>query len=356
MIANPAELRRLIVVQTWGIGDMIMTTPMLSALRRRLPLAEITLIAGAQRVSEVVSVGNRGLCDHVYSIGTGRKRLPRLARILLQLRGRRPDAAFLAVGANSGIAYGLRFITGVPIVCGSSPSRERSGLTHWVPDDLTRHRVWSNDAILRALLPDVESPGSTSFYISPTARKIANKHWEEWGFDGCPVVAFHPGSHPRDGLDKRFPVESCRVVINRLVSTRPDVHVVVLIGPDELELLPEFVKITHPRVRIVTGLSLTVIAAILERTKALVAGDSGLGHIGAAVGTSVLTLFGPTRPERIGPWGNRVAVIRAEVREGLLCRPCYGTQLYGQCPYNVKCMNAISTDEILTELTSTILL
>jgi ADP-heptose:LPS heptosyltransferase len=158
-------------------------------------------------------------------------------------------------------------------------------------------------------------------------------------------VALHPGSDPNRGLDKRLPVEKCAGVIRQLLARSDDVRVLIFIGPDEMDLLPRFRALRHPRVVLATGLKLPVIAGLIGKSKVLLAGDSGLGHIGAAVGVPVVSLFGPTYPQRIRPWGGSNVVLRADAPPP--CMPCYDTPLYGKCPHGQKCLTAIEESTVV---------
>ena len=84
--------------------------------------------------------------------------------------------------------------------------------------------------------------------------------------------------------------------------------------------------------------SLKVLAAIYERADCLVSTDTGPMHLAAAVGTSVVAIFGPTAPWRTGPFGKGHKIIRA----GLCCSPCFKRQ----CSTN-DCMKQVSVDDVL---------
>ena len=81
------------------------------------------------------------------------------------------------------------------------------------------------------------------------------------------------------------------------------------------------------------------LAAVLARSRAVVANDSGPMHLAAAVGTPVVALFGPTDPGRTGPRGSASVVLDRYV----FCSPCY----LKECPYRHECMTGISVAEVL---------
>ena len=86
------------------------------------------------------------------------------------------------------------------------------------------------------------------------------------------------------------------------------------------------------------------LAAVMAGAEFVVSGDSGPLHLAAAVGSNVVGIFGPTRPEITGPRGiGRIAVIQKDVR----CNraPCY----YLECPDN-RCMKSVSVEDVHEEI------
>jgi len=80
-----------------------------------------------------------------------------------------------------------------------------------------------------------------------------------------------------------------------------------------------------------------LLLAVLAEMAVLVSGDTGVAHLAAALGTPVVTLFGPTDPALSAPLG-RVAVVRHAVP----CAPCF----YRACPIDHPCMRGISAAEV----------
>jgi heptosyltransferase-2 len=80
-----------------------------------------------------------------------------------------------------------------------------------------------------------------------------------------------------------------------------------------------------------------LLASVLAEMAALVSGDTGVAHLAAALGTPVVTLFGPTDPELSAPRG-RASVVRHTVP----CAPCF----YRTCPIDHPCMRGITADSV----------
>lgn len=85
--------------------------------------------------------------------------------------------------------------------------------------------------------------------------------------------------------------------------------------------------------------SLAVVPGVLSEIDALVAGDTGVAHLAAALGCAVVTLFGPTDPALTAPRGPRVAVVRRAVP----CAPCF----YRECPIEHPCLAGIEVEEVV---------
>ena len=122
MMSAPTDnQQKVIVFQTWGIGDMIMSTPMLSALRQRLPDARITVVAGSKASSEVVL--DSAICDEVRVISFKEISLHRLFQWFYRLRGERFDAAFICTGISVRVAQLLRLFANIEIIAGDSTGK-----------------------------------------------------------------------------------------------------------------------------------------------------------------------------------------------------------------------------------------
>ncbi len=80
------------------------------------------------------------------------------------------------------------------------------------------------------------------------------------------------------------------------------------------------------------------LAAVLERCTLLVTNDTGTMHVGAAVGTPIIALFGSTPSDITGPWGKIHEVVRKDVP----CSPCWKRI----CPTDHRCMDLITVDEV----------
>jgi ADP-heptose:LPS heptosyltransferase len=119
---------------------------------------------------------------------------------------------------------------------------------------------------------------------------------------------------------------------------------VVVVGtPDDLNRFDGSVMRFPAHCRSLVGsLSLRDTAAVMATAATVVANDSGLGHVAAAVGAPTILLFGPTSPDVLGQFAPNVTVVRA----GWPCEPCWSGARLAPCRRRVDCLAAITPDQI----------
>ncbi len=168
---------------------------------------------------------------------------------------------------------------------------------------------------------------------SRISRPVANK----------PLVAIAPGaSYPT----KQWPPKRFRELVTRLRAENA-ADIVLLLTEKDKPLYESDVMDKSPDIRVIIDASLPDIAAEIASANLLLSNDSGLMHIGSAVGTPVLALFGPTHPTLgFSPRGWHDRIIQVEEP----CRPC---SLHGKRPcYRDKqyCFDRIEVDYVFGQI------
>lgn len=317
-----------------------MTLPMLSELKRLLPHSYITVLSG--RGGGDVIRGS-SVCDHVVVMPRGGARWS--PRWLLSLRAEGFDAAIVATGINWKAAALCRFGLGIQTVAGDG-ARRGLGYTQWrrVGDE---HRVDANLAILSLMLPGVDRPTSR-MELSSSELSMAPLLLDRMDL-GAKWIAVHPGGGAEQPL-KRPPFELLRETVLNVLEKKPGFRIGVIIGPEESGLGSLWSGI-HPRCRVISGLSLRETAVLLKTASAIIAGDTGIGHLGAAVGTPVVTIGGPTRINCTRPSGDSVRVVISSAPPD--CMPCYGKSGFQSCAH-LSCLTSIGSQEVEAELESVV--
>ncbi len=332
--------RRVLVAQLQGLGDVILATPMLGAIRETWPDATIVLAVASE--TNAVCVRGSGLIDGIL-VCRGRSLYER-AIWMLQVRRGKFDVAIVGTRQTKSLAILLRTVGGIPVVAADSPSghlplgiRSRANSAR-TPE----HRIVSNFELFRLLAPDAAQIADTTFHVTENDRvAAANFLYTRRGDTPTLWLGAHPGSEPRSP-QKRYPTELLAESILSALAHDEGVCALLFFGGDPEDDRDYFTNL-HPRMFVVADQPLSVVAALIEKCCVFVAGDTGLGHIAAAMRVPVVTLAGPTQIESTHPWGEHHRVLRTQLP--LECMPCYGTNAYGQCAH-LSCMRTIPPSRV----------
>ncbi len=341
------DARRILVVQLDGLGDLLMSTPALRALRDAgPPHREITLLAPAETgalapyldvVDEVI------VYDPPWTRARGAD--PSATQDLFMighLHARCFDAAviFASYGQASLPAAFLCHLAGIPLRlarCGEDPSLL---LTDWVRETESgtpllhevRRRLefvaaagaTPDDGPLRVSLPD-DAAGRARALLEQAEVRLD----EPW------IVA-HPGAA---APARRFPSWSFAEVLQRLVH-EDGLQVVITGGHDDRELAADLAEHAGDGAVSLAGrTTLELLGGVLGQTRLLLSSSAWPVHLAAALGVPVVDLYALTRPQRT-PWLVPTRVISHDVP----CRWCYASE----CPLGHHlCVRGVEPSEVV---------
>ena len=321
---------RILVIKPRAIGDVVLATVVLRNLRLAFPSAHIAFLTEPPAVPVVA--GNTDV-DEV--IVFDRKREGGLG-LIRRVRAGRFDLVFDLFG-NPRTAL-VTFLSGARVRVGY-PFRGRAyAYTLHVPPrgDRVHNTQFNLDALEAAGIPVRER--KLSFPVSAADRAYAGAFLEQAGLARTRLVGVNTGG---GWYTKRWPPGRFAALADRILEAQGGAAV-VLWGPgQEAEAEAVRSQMTRPAV-LAPPTTLTQLGALLERLSMVVTNDSGPMHIAAAVGTPVLGIYGPTRPELQGPYGDAHVVVR---KEGLGCLGCNLTS----CPVpGHPCMQSLTVDEVFS--------
>lgn len=342
------NLTRILVVRLDNIGDVIMLSPALRALRRAFPKARITLMvsrAGAVAAGLLPEVDEVFVHRALWQDVRGEMPLkPAREQELVEEIGRRQfDAAFIFTSFSQSpfpAAY-VCYLAGIPLRI--AQSREFGGglLTHGVrPLVDSTHQVDRNLHLLKESGVPVGGAGATALrvFIPQGTQAAVDGLLREHGLHGSFVV-IAPGA---TCSARRYPLARYVDVAARLAQTGH--RVVVVGGPLDQAAGDAIVAAVPGAVSLCGRTSLAELAALLRRARLLIANDSGPMHIGDAVSCPMVILYSGTELEE--QWRPRSAPARL-LRRPTACSPCYRFE----CPYDRECL-AIAPTEVVSEVMS----
>ena len=327
---------RILVWKLSALGDVILSTPSLRAVRRQFPAAHLTLAVGRSAYEAVAR------CPYLDEILIDQpRRWPRRFRRDLGLLRRLREGAFdLSIDLqNSRRTHLLAWWAGIPIRIGY---RRKLG---WLLNRGVRlprvvlAPVAHQHHLLRqaGIAPDGDA---LELWPSPADDARAAELIRPTGPAFMRLVGMHPGGSGR-WRTKRWELSRWARVCDALAER--GVRVVVTGGSDEWPLGKELLRLTtsgSPDL-LIGKTSLMELACVIKRCQVFLAHDSSALHLAAAVGTPTIALFGPTDPRRHLPPTFTGQVIKKDV----FCSPCYSPRCR---TITHACMNTIGVEEVLS--------
>ena len=310
---DDARLKRVLVIKPCCLGDVLMATTAITALREALPTSQIDMAVG--QWSQAAVANNPRLNGLINFPDSTLQSTSSYMSMVRQIRRGRYGAALVL--DRSPLLNLLPLVAGVPVRAGLDSDGRGIGLTHPVscPSDSVRHEVeWYLD-VVRALGLPARRQVALEFYPTDSEKErasalLAEAAGEEGESEsGCVAIHLGGGSNPgMKLLSKRWQPGGWARIADWLAETY-EPTIVLLGGPNkEDQKAAEEVKsalfpATQPYVVDLVGkLEWGEMAALIERCKLFLGNDTGAMHLATAVGTPVVAIFGPSDPTRYRPW------------------------------------------------------
>jgi len=333
--------REVILVRAvnW-LGDAVMTTPALAAVRAAFPRSRL-LVAANPTVAELFRHHPHVDGILVYD-GAGRHRGARgLLAMAREIRRARPRAAILFQNAF-GAAL-LTLLGAVPERMGYATDGRRFLLTRAVPvteEILALHHVEYYLRLVAALGMPRPPEAVLSLAVTEEEKEaVAGRLAAEGIVPGRLLLGIAPGA--AYGAAKRWDPERFAAVADALVEEW-GAQAVVIGSAAEKGIADEVAAGMRARaVNLAGRTTVRELLALLSRCAFLVTNDSGPMHAAAALGVPLVAVFGPTDPGKTGPWSRRARVVRA----GVECAPCRKRD----CDRGRACMLAVTADMVIEE-------
>ncbi len=355
------EFERILLIKPSAVGDVIHTVPVLVKLRARYPRARIDwlltppiaeLVGRHPALSNVLLFARNEFARfwRSWSATSGLLRLAsdiRRARydLVIDLHGQFRSALFaLASGAPVRLGFDRprrapragadRHLVEGAYAHGWTGTREGAWLayTHRIPIPTLDVHAVDRYLWLGPLLGLDDAPPDFRLPVPPESDAHALGLLRQAGALGRPFAVLVPGTVWQT---KHWHVGGFAEVARHLTRTG---RAVVLAGTAKERPRCRHVASLCPGVCDLSGrTTLSQLAALIRRADVCVTNDSGSMHLTVALGRPVVSIFGPTDPVWIGPYGRPGAVVRA----GVPCAPCYLRKLR-HCHHGHACMEQVT--------------
>ncbi|MDD4856659.1 MAG: glycosyltransferase family 9 protein [Candidatus Krumholzibacteria bacterium] len=325
---------RILVTRLRYMGDVILATPAVEALKKRYPGAEIYF--AAERPYADILVGNPNLSGVIDLTRDVRGAIGAVAR----MRGMDFIAAVdLFYNPRSAL---LLYLSGIPIRVGGGRRFRRRLYTHvFSVSPGTRSAVMHHAEAMRIF--DVEPKDSPPrIYLSESEERAGLDFLERTlgaSGSGRKPILMHPGG---TWPSKRWSPDSFAGVA-ALARKRLNAQIAIITGPGEESIAREVEARSGGAAKMLPPQSLRSVAAAVASSRGVVANDGGILHMAVALGRPTVGVFGPTEPDIWFPYEGKGPF--ALVRRDMECAPCHKHQ----CE-DLHCLSAIGADEVFRRL------
>jgi len=340
--AGAAEAGRILVRGNNWIGDVVLSTPALRALRARFPRAEISVLA---KPWVIPILRHNPDIDRIllYDAGGRHRGILGVHRLGRDLRRERFDVAFLFQRAFE--AAWIARLSRIPVRVGYATDGRGWLLTHAVPatpESLLVPRVEHNLSLLQAV---GIAPADRGLVLAPGTEDLnrARARLEALGIAmDDRLFGLSPGA--TFGSAKRWSAERFACVAEVLFE-QEGAKGLVFGGPAERSIGDQVVR-RASKANLVNLAGLTDLeeaVALIGLCGLFLTNDSGLMHVAAALDVPLAAIFGPTDPRTTAPWSRRHVLVR---KEGVCCSPC----LKRDCDRDHRCMSLITVEDVHSAL------
>lgn len=208
-----------------------------------------------------------------------------------------------------------------------------------------RHQSTYYEALFREIDPAIRF-APPRIEISESAKEAARHRLKDVLPNDGPILAVNPGAF--FGRAKTWPLGHFQTLIVRLQEASPALRVLLFSGTADRPLATDlFRRLSRSRVHSFAGeLTLAESAAMLSLCDFLLTNDSGMMHLGGALGLPGAALFGPTDPVSTGPVAGQDRRPLTVLRHFVSCQPCF----LRECPIDHRCMEELSPGEVANAL------
>ncbi|MBI4895955.1 MAG: glycosyltransferase family 9 protein [Candidatus Aenigmarchaeota archaeon] len=318
------EAKKIVFIKTGAIGDVLMTTPLVRAVRKAFPNASITYVVGEQSVAVLKNNPN---IDHIITFDAYDaldKNIFKLLGLARTIQRQHFDLAFILDKSYLAGLFGV--LCGIPIRIGFDRNGEGVFNTHSVPYAAVKHEIDYYLSLLH-ILHKKSDGNKMDLVIGEKEKRFAKEFFKKNNLtvNRCvciaPAATQDPGGIPST---RCWPDESYAKLIKGLADK--GIPVLLVGSPSDASKARHIEKLANVSIVSAVGKTKTMLhaAALMAQCPVTVTHDCGNMPVAAATGSIVIAIFGPTDPRRKAPPGSN------PLWKGSSCTTC---EIRGTFPY-----------------------
>jgi len=338
------DFKKILIINPYGIGDVLFTTPVVSNLRLAFPGAHIAYLANA-RTADVLKYNPDVAQVFIYERDEFVGSIQKYLELFNSIKRQGFDVVF-DFSLNSSFGF-LSAACGIKKRVGFDYRKRGGFLTDRIPllGFEEKHIIEYYLDLLRLIGIPVKIK---QMRIDVPSQEIqwANEWIKGHEIDPAkPMIAVLPGggaSWGKAAKNKRWSASHFAQLIDKIVENY-DAAIILLGDSKEEELCREVVRQAHSLVHFGVGeTSLLGLAALLKLAHGAIVNDGGPLHVAQAMGVRTVSIFGPVDPQVYGPYPMANHTV---VQKGLPCQPCYRRFRMAQCGH-ISCLGGLSVEEV----------
>ena len=293
----PEQIRRILIIRLAPLGETVLTTPVIRALRQHFRGAYIAYMVAPTR-EDLVSAN-----PHLNEVITYQSSVPKLIRQLVQ---RKFDMAVVLQPTFRLVFH--TFLARIPLRIGFETNFGGKRLLHAsVPNNTAQHETQRYLDVIRTIGIEI-TDDEPEVFVDDAGKKWCHDFLEEQKLnDGNSIIGLNPGAATSY---RRWSADNFAAVGDMLRKAY-HAHIIITAGPNEGELAQQVKKQMAYSPTIVTDITPMQLAAVLQRCALYISNDTGPMHLSTAVKTPTIALFGGSNPSQWGPhWKKHTVIAR----------------------------------------------
>lgn len=342
------EIKKMLVVQLWGIGETILTLPAIESLRKRFPKSELNVLVTSR--NEDVYYNNKNINKTI------KINLNPFSILNFIIKNTQKYDLVIDMEEYLNISAIISFFVGKKIVGYAHNSRARL-YTNKVKYNAKQHAVQTFLDLVRDLDANYNTEKLPKLNFSKNDKRFVDKLLKSSNIKSKGFVCVAPGA-AESAKARVWPFDRYAELCDEIIE-KYNAKVIFIGNSDEFELIENIQKNMEGEDKTTNAagkITLNQLFDLISKCNLFIGNDAGPMHIAAAQGIKTLGLFGPNLPQRFGPYGKG----NVGLYKGYNCKfsPCINVHK-GQVPDCLyprnsndyqKCMKNISVNDVLREV------
>ena len=332
---------RILLTRMKFIGDVVLTTPIIRSVRNAFPDAYIAYMGEKSAVS---LLERNPHLNEIIPFDFSKPTLIEQSRVAWLLRRRKFDLAIdLFYNPRSAL---LTRVTGAQVRVGAERKGRGKLYTIQVRDDgKSKTAIEFHNQFIRTVGIEPTS-NRTEIFLTDDEKREARIYLQWLGYENNPldmtkkIVGIHPGATwpAKRWLPERF------AELADMIAAKLGAQIILTAGPNDNEVIEVVMKHSFANVKVIKGLPLRQLAAIISLCSAYVANDNGTMHISAAVGTPTVGIFGPGEENIWFPYSGDEG--HTALRRDVPCHPCHLDFCNRESDGFMECMKLLGVKDV----------